>query len=66
VGEVALPTGSARVASVRALTDVSAFVVTRDALERKLDRASWLRAFVDAGVRRFVELDEARRRTFSV
>lgn len=61
VGEVALFTGSRRIATVRALTDVTALVVTRDALEQELARASWMRTFVDAAVERFVELDEGRR-----
>jgi serine/threonine-protein kinase len=62
VGEVGLFTGSTRVASVRAATDVVALVVTRDALERELGRAGWMRSFVEAGIERFAELDEIRRR----
>ena len=62
VGEVALFTGARRVASVRAVTDVMALVVTRQALEREIGRASWVRAFVEAGIERFAELDEMRRR----
>ncbi len=62
VGEVGLLTGSPRIASVRALTDVTALVVTRDAFEHELTRASWMRPFFDAAVARFVELDERRRR----
>ena len=61
VGEVGLFTRSPRVASVRAVTDVSALVVTPDALERELGRAGWMRAFVGAAIERFVELDELRR-----
>ena len=62
VGEVSLFTGVRRVASVRALTDVVALVVTRDALERELGRAGIMRPFVEAGIARFAELDEIRRR----
>jgi eukaryotic-like serine/threonine-protein kinase len=62
VGEVGLFTGARRVASVRAMTDVTALVVTRDALERELERAGLMRSFVEAGIARFAELDEIRRR----
>jgi serine/threonine-protein kinase len=62
VGEVGLFTGARRVASVRAVTDVVALVVTKEALERELGRAGWMRSFVEAGIARFVELDEIRRR----
>jgi serine/threonine protein kinase len=62
VGEVALFTGARRVASVRAVTDVMALVVTRQALEREIGRASWVRVFVEAGIERFAELDEMQRR----
>jgi serine/threonine-protein kinase len=62
VGEVGLFTGTRRVASVRAVTEVVALVVTRDALEREFGRAGWMRSFVEAGIARFAELDEIRRR----
>jgi serine/threonine-protein kinase len=62
VGEVGLFTGARRVASVRAITDVTALVVTPAALEQELGRASWMRAFVEAAVVRFIELDRVRRR----
>jgi serine/threonine-protein kinase len=62
VGEVGLFTGAPRVASVRALTDVTVLVVTPAALEQELSRASWMRAFVEATIARFMELDEVRRR----
>jgi eukaryotic-like serine/threonine-protein kinase len=62
VGEIGLFTGSTRVANVRATTDVRVLVVTREALERELGRASWMRTFVEAAIARFVELDEVRRR----
>jgi hypothetical protein len=45
VGEVGLFTGARRVANVRAITDVTALVVTPAALEQELGRASWMRAF---------------------
>jgi serine/threonine-protein kinase len=61
VGEVGLITGARRVASVRAVTDVTALVVTPAALEQELGRASWMRAFVEAAVVRFIELDRLRR-----
>ena len=63
IGEIGLFTGARRVASVRAVTDVTALVVTPAALEHELGRASWLRVFVEAAIARFVELDEVRRRT---
>jgi serine/threonine protein kinase len=62
VGEIGLFAGSRRVASVRAITDVTALVVTREALEQEFGRASWMRAFVDAAIERFAELDAIRRR----
>jgi serine/threonine-protein kinase len=62
VGEVGLFTDSSRVASVRAVTDVAALVVTRDALEQELGRAAWMRSLVEAEIERFAELDEIRRR----
>jgi CRP-like cAMP-binding protein len=62
VGEVGLITAAQRVANVRALTDVTALVVTPAALEQELERASWMRAFVEAAIVRFIELDDVRRR----
>jgi serine/threonine-protein kinase len=53
--------GTPRVASVRAVTDVTALVVTREALQQELGRASWMRAFVEAAIVRFAELDDLRR-----
>jgi serine/threonine-protein kinase len=61
VGEIGLVTGTPRVASVRAVTDVTALVVTHQALERELGRSGWMRAFVEAGIVRFAELDGLRR-----
>jgi serine/threonine protein kinase len=61
VGEIGLFAGSRRVASVRAITDVTALVVTRETLEQEFGRASWMRVFVDAAIERFAELDAVRR-----
>jgi len=61
IGEVGLFIGYPRVASVRATTDVTALVVTRDALEQEFGRAGWMRAFVEAAIERFVERDELTR-----
>jgi serine/threonine-protein kinase len=56
-GEVGLVTPSPRTAVVEAVTDVSALLVTRAALEQELSRSGWMRALVEAAVARFVELD---------
>ncbi len=56
-GEVGLFTSSERVASVRALTEVRALVVTRDSLNRELAASSWMRAFVQTAAERFLEAD---------
>jgi serine/threonine-protein kinase len=56
-GEVGLITEEPRTATVEAKTDVTALVVTRDTLEREVAQRSWMRAFVQAAVERFVELD---------
>jgi hypothetical protein len=56
-GETAIFTAGTRTATVLARTDVTTIVVTREALERELDRSPWLRAFVRAVAQRFVELD---------
>lgn len=61
-GEVGLVSGTPRLADVHAETDVSTLVVTRDALERELARSTWVRAFIQAAVARFAELDVAQRR----
>ena len=42
---------------VVAAGDVTVLVVTRDALERELDHSTWMRSFVGALTRRFVDLD---------
>jgi hypothetical protein len=56
-GETAIFASGTRTATVIAKTDVSTIVVTREALERELDRSPWLRAFVRAVAQRFVDLD---------
>lgn len=56
-GETAIFTSGTRTATVIAKTDVATIVVTREALERELDRSPWLRAFVRAVAERFVDLD---------
>jgi serine/threonine-protein kinase len=64
-GETAIFGSSKRTATIVAHTEVSALVVTRDALERELDRSLWLRAFVEAVAERYVELDRTLRRITS-
>jgi hypothetical protein len=39
------------------MTDVTALVVTRGALEHEASRSTWMRALIEAAVERFVELD---------
>jgi len=56
-GETAIFTSGTRLATVVAKTDVTVIVVTREALDRELDRSQWLRSFVRAVAQRFVELD---------
>src|SRR5262249_36255207 len=62
VGEVGLFTRARRLVGVRAVADVPALVVPPAALEQELGRASWMRAFVEAVVVRFMELYRLRRR----
>jgi tRNA A-37 threonylcarbamoyl transferase component Bud32 len=59
-GEMGLLTGRPRVASVVALERVRAMVITPEALDRELDRTSWLRILVEALASRFRELDQER------
>jgi tRNA A-37 threonylcarbamoyl transferase component Bud32 len=59
-GEMGLLTGEPRVASVVALERVRAMVITPEALDRELDRTSWLRILVEALASRFRELDQQR------
>jgi serine/threonine-protein kinase len=56
-GEIGLFTSAKRTASVRALTDVSALLVTRASLNRELTASSWVRAFVQTSVERYLEAD---------
>jgi serine/threonine-protein kinase len=56
-GETAIFTSGTRTATVIAKTDVTTILVTREALDRELDRIPWLRAFVRAVAQRFVETD---------
>jgi serine/threonine-protein kinase len=61
-GETSIFGSSARTASVGASTDVTLLKVTRDALERELERSEWMRSFVEALAERFIELDQKVRR----
>jgi len=61
-GETSIFGSSARTACVAASTDVTLLKVTREALERELERSEWLRAFVEALAERFIELDQKVRR----
>ncbi|MFI5308401.1 MAG: cyclic nucleotide-binding domain-containing protein [Polyangiales bacterium] len=56
-GETSIFGSSTRTASVAAATDVTLVRVTREALERELERTEWLKAFVEALAGRFIELD---------
>ena len=56
-GEVALFTSSPRTASVEAVTDVKAVVVTPESLAQELESTSWLRAFIRTAAERFAEAD---------
>ncbi len=57
-GETAIVIARPRTASVIALDEVTVTVVTRESLERELDRSEWLRAIVTALAERFRDLDE--------
>lgn len=61
-GETSIFGSSARTASVSASSEVTLLKVTRQALERELERSEWLRAFVEALAERFIELDQKVRR----
>ena len=61
-GETSIFGSSARTASVAASTDVTLLKVTREALERELERSEWMRSFVEALAERFIELDQKVRR----
>jgi CRP-like cAMP-binding protein len=56
-GETAIFTAQPRSASVAAVDEVVALVVTRDALERAVGTDSWVGAFVRALAGRFHEVD---------
>lgn len=57
-GETAVFTSKPRSATVVAVDDVLLKVVTRESLERELDRSPWMGAFVRAVAERFREADE--------
>ena len=57
IGETGLLTAKARTATVEAIVAVTVKVVTRDALERELERNTWMGAFVRVLAERFRELD---------
>ena len=57
VGETAVLTEGLRSASVVALEEVTALVVTRDSFERELGTGSWMGVFMRALAGRFRELD---------
>jgi len=57
VGETAVLTAGRRSASVVALEEVTALVVTRDSFERELGTGSWMGVFTRALAGRFRELD---------
>lgn len=56
-GETAIFSASPRTATVIAEDDVTALVVTKEALDRELARNAWLGSFVRALARRFVDVD---------
>jgi serine/threonine-protein kinase len=60
-GETAVLTRRSRSATVVASTTVNVKVVTRDSLERELERNPWMGAFLRALAERFLELDDMRR-----
>lgn len=57
-GEMAILTDGKRTASVRAIDDVEAMVVSRESLLRELGEDSWLGALVRALAARFRELEQ--------
>jgi serine/threonine-protein kinase len=61
VGETAIVIDRPRSATVTALDDVNALVVTQESLERELDRNDWLATIVRALAERFRELERAVR-----
>lgn len=63
VGETGLLTRRPRTATVAALSDVRAMLITEEALEHELDRSDWMRVLVQALATRFRELDQAQVRS---
>jgi len=61
-GETSIFGSSSRTASVAASKKTTLLRVTRDALERELEQHEWLRAFVQALAKRFIELDQRLRK----
>lgn len=59
-GETAILTSGRRSASVVAVDEVTALVVTREALEQEIDSRGWLGPLVKALASRFIEADEER------
>ncbi|MEM7158357.1 MAG: serine/threonine-protein kinase [Myxococcota bacterium] len=59
-GETAILTSGRRTASVVAVDEVAALVVTSDALEREIESRGWLGPLVKALAGRFIEADEER------
>jgi serine/threonine-protein kinase len=57
-GETAIFSARPRTASVRAVTDVTAMVVTRQSLEEELGKDGWMGHFVRALADRFADLDQ--------
>jgi serine/threonine-protein kinase len=56
-GETSIFGSSVRTASIQALTEVTLIRVTRDALQRELERTEWLKNFVERLAERYIELD---------
>jgi serine/threonine-protein kinase len=61
-GEISIFGSSTRTATIVASTDVTLVRVTREALERELERNEWMHAFVRALAERFIELDQRMRK----
>lgn len=59
-GETAILTSGRRSASVVAVDEMTALVVTREALEREIESRGWLGPLVKALAERFIEADEER------
>jgi serine/threonine-protein kinase len=56
-GETSIFGSSVRTASIEAITDVTLIRVTRDALQRELERTEWLKNFVERLAERYIDLD---------